>query len=271
VSRHRRGADRPHHRGQAGAGARPPRRRRRAAAHRNERRGAPGDGRARRQERAGGDLRRTMAWGDFYWQPYVSVAERRAVAARHVAKMRKAGKDVTPVVIDGRTIARTFWGKAWCHNLEGYSDFANRLPRGRTYVRNGSVIHLGIEAGAARTLVSGSEIYTTEVDIGAVAAKRWKSIAADCAGQIDSVVELLAGKLAKGVMERLCVRDRGLFPTPAEIDFRCDCPDVARMCKHVAAVLYGIGARLDERPELLFVLRQVDEKELIAKAGAGLA
>ncbi|HKA89446.1 MAG TPA: SWIM zinc finger family protein [Haliangiales bacterium] len=212
-----------------------------------------------------------MAWGYFEWRPYISVAERRRMAARHVDKLRRKGRAVAPIVVEGRAIAKTFWGKAWCANLEAYSDYANRLPRGRTYVRNGSVIDLQIEPGAVRALVCGSEIYETDVDIAAVTARRWRAIAADCAGRIDSVVELLAGKLAQGVMDRLCSRERGLFPAPSDIDFTCSCPDSARMCKHVAAVLYGIGARLDERPELLFLLRKVDEKELIARAGEGLS
>jgi uncharacterized Zn finger protein len=61
------------------------------------------------------------------------------------------------------TVARTFWGEAWCENLERYSDFANRLPRGRTYVRNGSVVDLRIAPGAVTALVSGSDLYEVEM------------------------------------------------------------------------------------------------------------
>ena len=177
---------------------------------------------------------------------------------------------MSPVVIEGRTIAATFWGKAWCDNLERYSDYANRLPRGRTYVRNGSVVDLQIAPGEVNALVSGSEIYQVAVKVSAVPKARWTSICTDCAGAIDSLVELLQGRFSKGVMERICRQKTGLFPAPAEIEFSCSCPDWASMCKHVAAVLYGIGARLDEQPELLFKLRKVDEKDLIAKAGKGL-
>ena len=204
------------------------------------------------------------------WRPYVSVAERRRQAQREMAKLRKKGHPVSPVVIDGRAIARTFWGKAWCDNLERYSDFSNRLPRGRTYVRNGSVVDLQIAPGAVRAVVSGSELYEVAVEVSAVPKARWRSICTDCAGAIDSLVELLQGRFSKGVMERLCRQKTGLFPAPAEIELACSCPDWASMCKHVAAVLYGIGARLDEQPELLFKLRKVDEKDLIARAGRGL-
>jgi uncharacterized Zn finger protein len=207
----------------------------------------------------------------FYeWRPYVSVAERRRKAAREMAKLEKKGHPVSPVVIDGRTIARTFWGKAWCDNLERYSDYANRLPRGRTYVRNGSVVDLQIAPGEIKAHVSGSEMYEVAMNVSAVPKARWNSICTDCAGAIDSLVELLQGRFSKGVMERICQQKTGLFPAPAEIHFTCSCPDWASMCKHVAAVLYGIGARLDERPELLFKLRKVDEKALIAKAGKGV-
>jgi uncharacterized Zn finger protein len=204
------------------------------------------------------------------WKPYVTAAERRRRAEREVQKLSKKGHLVSPVVIDGRTIARTFWGKSWCDNLEGYSDYANRLPRGRTYVRNGSVLDLQIAPGEVQALVSGSEIYRVAVKISVMPKARWTSLCSDCAGGIDSLVELLQGLFSKGVMERICRQKTGLFPAPAEIQFSCSCPDWASMCKHVAAVLYGIGARLDDRPELLFRLRGVDEKDLIAKAGSGL-
>ncbi len=206
-------------------------------------------------------------WG---WRPYVPVAERRRQAALKIEKLRKNGRTISPILIQGRTIAKTFWGKAWCDNLERYSDFANRLPRGRTYVRNGSVIDLQIAAGEIKALVSGSEIYTVGVRVAPVTKARWKSICKDCAGAIDSLVELLQGRFSKGVMERICRQKTGLFPSPSEIKLSCSCPDWADMCKHVAAVLYGIGARLDEHPELLFRLNQVNENELIAKAGDAL-
>jgi len=103
-----------------------------------------------------------------------------------------------------------------------------------------------------------------------VADKHWAAICGDCAGSIGSLVELLQGRLSQSVMERVCRKGDGLFPAPHEIKLECSCPDWADMCKHVAAVLYGVGARLDEKPELLFTLRAVDEKELIAKAGKNM-
>jgi uncharacterized Zn finger protein len=209
---------------------------------------------------------------DYYdWNPYVSVAARRRQAEREVAKLAKKGQRTSPVVIDGRKIATTFWGKAWCDNLERYSDYANRLPRGRTYVRNGSVVDLQIAPGAVIAMVSGSDLYQIEVKVAAVPKARWTAVCRDCAGAIDSLVELLQGRFSQGVMTRICHEKTGLFPSPAEIAFTCSCPDWASMCKHVAAVLYGIGARLDEKPDLLFALRKVDHQDLIARAGKGLA
>lgn len=204
------------------------------------------------------------------WPRYVPVAERRMKAARAAEKLSKKGEIVAPVRIDGRAIATTFWGKSWCDNLEAYRDYDNRLPRGRTYVRNGSVIDLQIAPGEVRALVSGSELYRVKVTVEAVNEKSWRSICHDCAGQIDSVVEVLQGRFSKGVMARLCRQDNGLFPKPAEIRFACSCPDHAMMCKHVAATLYGVGARLDERPALLFRLRAVDENDLVAGIGEAL-
>jgi len=202
----------------------------------------------------------------YEWRPYVSVAERRRRAAKKLAKMKKSGRKVSPVEISGRKIAITFWGDAWSKNLEAYSDYANRLPRGRTYVRNGSVIDLRIEAGRVRSLVSGTNIYEVDIMIKPLAKARWTDIKGQCAGQIGSLVELLRGSISKGVMEIVTRKGKGLFPSPKEISLSCSCPDWATMCKHVAATLYGVGARLDHEPETLFTLRCVDPAEMVVAA-----
>jgi len=208
-----------------------------------------------------------MGWYGYGFRPYVPVAKRQANAAKEVAKLAKKGRTIRPVKIAGRTIARTFWGKAWCDNMENYSDYANRLPRGRTYVRNGSVVDLQIMAGRVTALVSGSELYEIDIKFHACPPAHWNAIRSQCAGKIGSLIELLQGKLSAGIMQIITGADSGLFPKPKEIKLDCSCPDGAYMCKHLAAVLYGIGARLDDQPELLFTLRQVDHLELIARAG----
>jgi uncharacterized Zn finger protein len=208
----------------------------------------------------------------FYdWRPYVPVAERRRQAERKLAKLKKKDEVTAPVIIEGRVVAKSFWGQSWCTNLERYSDYENRLPRGRTYVRNGSVLDLRIAKGEVAAMVAGSDLYKVKVTIAPVKPSRWKAICRDCAGTIDSLVELLQGRLAKGVMDRVCREGDGLFPAPAEIKLSCSCPDWADMCKHVAAVLYGVGARLDQTPQLLFVLRGVDENELLGGAGPDIS
>ncbi len=207
----------------------------------------------------------------FRWKPYVPVAARREKAAKTAAKLAKKGHALSPVTASRGAIAKSFWGKAWCENLERYSDYANRLPRGRTYLRNGSVIDLKIGAGEATAQVMGSSLYRIKVQISAVASSHWQGIARDCARSIDTLVELLQGQLSASVMERITRPGSGLFPSPKEIRFSCSCPDSAAMCKHIAATLYGIGARLDAEPQLLFGLRKVDAKELIARAGEGEA
>jgi uncharacterized Zn finger protein len=207
-----------------------------------------------------------MSW--WRYKPYVSAAQRRAKAERAAIKLTKGGRTLSPVKIVGRAMATTFWGKAWCDNLEAYSDFANRLPRGRTYARNGSVLDLQIEAGRIKALVSGSDLYKVTIDIAVHPAAAWKGLKSRCAGQIGSLVELLQGRLSKGVMDLVTERNGGLFPKPAEIKINCSCPDWAGLCKHAAAVLYGVGARFDNQPELLFTLRKVDHLELIGEAGS---
>jgi uncharacterized Zn finger protein/DNA-binding transcriptional regulator YiaG len=202
------------------------------------------------------------------WAPYVPVAQRRAKAAKKLDKLRKKGLNVQAVEIIGRKIADSFWGKGWCDHMESFSDYENRLPRGRTYVRNGSVCHLDIQPGRVEAIVSGSELYNIAISIAPLAKKKWDAVKAACAGRIGSLIDLLRGKLAGGVMEVVSHRENGLFPLPGEIKFTCDCPDSARMCKHIAAVLYGVGARLDHTPEKLFLLRGVSHEELVDVSAA---
>jgi uncharacterized Zn finger protein len=204
----------------------------------------------------------------YEFPPYVPAAQRRARVAREIAKRAKKGVAVEPVSIEGRLIAKTFWGKAWCDHLERCSDFENRLPRGRAYVRNGAVLHLAIGAKRIEALVQGSELYEVNVEIAALPKPRWEAIVTACGGQIASLVELLQGKLSAGVMRIVTHPDKGLFPAPAQVEMRCSCPDAATMCKHVAAVLYGVGARLDAKPDLLFLLRGVDHSDLIEGAAS---
>ena len=203
------------------------------------------------------------------WAPYVHVADRRRRAGSDARALeRVSGRALCPAVVRGRKMASTPWGRAWCDNLSAYSDYANRLPRGRSYVRNGSVIDLAILPGEVKALVSGSDIYEVTIGVSPIPGVCWTALKVACAGAIDSVVELLAGRLSAGVMKRLSRPGDGLFPTPEELHLDCSCPDWATMCKHVAATLYGVGARLDDQPELLFALRSVDHSELLGSAGA---
>ena len=213
---------------------------------------------------------RRRSYGGF--APYVPVAQRRKHAERFAREMERAGTPLAPVSSRKRDIAATFWGRSWCRNLESYGDYANRLPRGRTYVRNGSVIDLRIGRGRIDAYVAGSEIYEVEIHVEPLDEARWAALRAACSGSVASLVELLEGRLSEAVMERLTSRADGLFPSPKEIWIECSCPDGATVCKHVAASLYGVGVRFDDDPEVFFVLRGVDARDLLAAASsAGLA
>lgn len=195
---------------------------------------------------------------------YVSVAQRKAKAMKEMAKLSKKGIKITPVVIDGKKIATTFWGLAWCDHIESFHDYENRLPRGRTYVRNGSVVDLQMEKGKITARVQGSELYQIEIKIKKLAKTKWEKIKNSCAGKVGSLIELIRGELSSEIITALCHEKEGLFPLINEIEFKCSCPDSASLCKHLAATLYGVGARLDHEPELFFLLRDVDKTELFS-------
>jgi uncharacterized Zn finger protein len=213
--------------------------------------------------------RSSARWGYGLFPVAVPAGVRRERSERALDRLaKKKNGDVAPIVIEGNKITRTFWGKAWCENLERYSDYENRLPRGRSYVRNRAVLDVRIEPQKIRALVQGSELYEVEIGISAIELPTWRKIVGECAGSIDSLVALLSGSLPDRVMEVVTRPGEGLFPTPREIELSCSCPDWATMCKHVAAVMYGVGAKLDKEPELLFRLRGADPKELTSGPGA---
>ncbi len=206
-----------------------------------------------------------MAFND-RWAPYVPVAQRRADAAREASKLTKKGRNLRPLQIKSRAIATSFWGLAWCRNLEIYADWANRMPRGRTYARNGSIVDLQIESGKITALVSGSSLYKIKISIDPLNKKRWQAIRRDCARQVSSLLDLMRGKLPDVVLARLTDPAQGIFPNPKELKLQCSCPDYATMCKHIAATLYGVGHLLDSEPGLFFKMRGVDQTELVSDA-----
>ncbi|MCG2711391.1 MAG: hypothetical protein L6416_03595 [Candidatus Omnitrophica bacterium] len=202
-------------------------------------------------------------WGSF--SPYVSVAKKRAKAEKKLKALRKKNANLKPVFIEGTTITKTWWGKSWNINLESYADYSNRIGRGRSYVRNNAVLDLQIKSGIIESLVQGTRNtpYKVKIKIKALKKDTWKNIKKACQGEFDSLQELFEGKFPKSLSEIFTNKKSGLFPSPQEISFDCSCPDWADMCKHVAATLYGIGARLDLKPELFFELRDVKMKDLV--------
>lgn len=200
--------------------------------------------------------------------PYVSVAEKKAKSLKALAKMKAKNKDLQPITIEGRTLAKSWWGKAWNQNLESYADYSNRIARGRSYVRNNAVLDLKITKGKVKAMVQGSSSkpYTITVQIDQLSKERWNKVITLCNHRIDTLEQLVAGSFPKELEVLFKERKYGLFPSPKEIHFDCSCPDWASMCKHVAAVLYGIGARLDTNPMLFFELRDIDSMDLVKKS-----
>lgn len=206
--------------------------------------------------------------GYYGFSEYMSATEKREKATKALAKLRKKVPDVEPVIIEGRTLAKNWWGKAWNKNLESYADYDNRIGRGKSYVRNNAVLNLKISKGKVVALVqgSGSRQYDVTILVDDLSAEKWKLLTALCNRRIDSLEQLIEGKFPKELDVLFKEKKYGLFPAPKEIHFDCNCPDGASMCKHVAAVLYGIGTRLDANPMLFFELRAIDGQKLIRKS-----
>ncbi len=206
---------------------------------------------------------------DYYKKnTYKTSGELRSKSERKIEALRKKDPSIAPVIIDGNKIARSWWAIAWNRNLESYADYENRIARGRRYVKNGTVIDLKIEKGLVRALVMGSrrKPYEVLIRIDPLDKAHWEAILGHSSKRIDSLESLVRGEFPRELEELFTLRGKGLFPSPSEIRFDCDCPDWADMCKHVAAALYGIGARFDEDPTLFFMLRDIEFEDLIRKS-----
>lgn len=202
------------------------------------------------------------------WPKYVSVAEKKAKAEKKIQQLRKKNPNLKPVILTGKALATTWWGKSWNKNLERYADFSNRIGRGKSYVRHMAVLDLHIKKGTITALVQGStnRPYKVAITIAPIARNTWQKLQKQSTTELSSLPDLLAGKFPKGLQDIFMAKGQGLFPSVKEIELTCDCPDWATMCKHVAATLYGVGARLDEDPSLFFTLRQVSIDELVSQA-----
>lgn len=209
-----------------------------------------------------------MAWGYMGFPRYVSKAEKMRKAEKARKTLQKKGMSLEPITLSGRAIAKSWWGKAWIDNLERYSDYENRLPRGRSYVRSGAVLDLRVFPGTINALVAGSRStpYKVAVSITALGKKRLTTLQEKSRSSLDSLQLLLNGEFPADLKNNFFKQGSGLFPEPNEIKLNCSCPDWAEMCKHVAAALYGVAARLDEKPELFFLLRGIDINSFIGKA-----
>ncbi len=206
--------------------------------------------------------------GYYGFPEYVPVAKKKENAQKSIEKLRKKNPNISPVIIEGSLISKKWWGKAWNKNLESYADLSNRISRGRSYLRHGAVLDLQIKKGKIEALVqgSGSKPYSVVIEIDKLDSIKWKKVIEFCNHKIETMETLIAGKFPKEFDELFKASKNGLFPNPKEIHFKCSCPDSARVCKHVAAVLYGVGARLDNDPILFFKLRDIDFEELLKKS-----
>ncbi len=205
-----------------------------------------------------------MSWNRYGFAPYVPVGQRLEIGQKAaLALAKKENRLPQPVKPKGREIAVNFWGKAWCEHLGSMRDLENRLDRGRRYLGNGSVVDLVITACQVKSLVAGSSTYKVDIKVKPLPRDAWELIKADARTSVRSVIDLLAGKIDDTLIRLLTDPQKGIFPKPDEIDFACSCPDGAYVCKHVAAAFYGVGILLDTRPDLLFLIRDVDSSELV--------
>lgn len=203
---------------------------------------------------------------DDFSQP--SAAELRRKAEQSKKRSADSKKALEPVLIDGRQIAKTWWGEAWCTNLENYADYRNRIGRGKRHVRADTVIDMKMKGGTIKARVQGSRRtpYRVEIEIDPMPEARYKAVLKSLDSRIENLEALVNGDFPMAMKSLFTDLKSGLFPNPREIHFTCSCPGWASMCKHVAAVLYGIGNRLDHDPLLFFAMRGIDVSDFIQRS-----
>lgn len=202
------------------------------------------------------------------WYSESDLEDAREAVRRKIEKRRARGETMEPFQPPQHRakIVDTFWGRAWCDNLDACKDYEYRLPRGRNYLRQGNVYNLEIERGVITAEVAGSDLYEVRIAIKPIAEDAWTDVQARCAGETFSLLDLLTGQLGDHVMRVITEPGAGLLPRPQDLKMICSCPDHAGLCKHLAAVLYGVGVLFDRHPELLFQLRGVDPATLVEAA-----
>ena len=147
-----------------------------------------------------------------------------------------------------------------------YADYENRIERGRSYLRNDAVVDLKIKGNEiySRVLGGGYKPYRIRIRIDALSERQRLNIEQQASGKLQDLESLIQGNFPKD-LKNLFFQKGGLFPSPNEIHFDCNCPDWADMCKHVAAVMYGIGIRIDTNPTQLFELRGIPIESLLTR------
>jgi uncharacterized Zn finger protein len=198
------------------------------------------------------------------------VQENQERVQRDISKRRARGEPLEPLgaPTGSKKLSQSFWGQAWCRHLESYQHYEGRMPAGRSALRQGKVMDLTITPGSLSAVVADNELFDVLIHIRSLDADRWRQIVQAAQGQVGSLLDLLTGKLGEGLLKMLSDPEQGLFPQPGEIRFDCSCTDDADLCKHASAVLYGVGVLLDNRPDLLFTLRDVDQADLLSTASA---
>jgi uncharacterized Zn finger protein len=167
-----------------------------------------------------------------------------------------------------RTFGGTWWGRAWVEAMEQRARLdPNRLPRGRTYARNGRVGKLAVAPGEVSAAVWGSRAtpYVVKVRVRVLRDEEWDRVLDAVAGRAAHTAALLDGELPPEVVADAAAAGVELLPGPGEVVPRCSCPDWAEPCKHAAAVVYLVADELDADPFALLWLRGRSRQDVLAE------
>ncbi|TDD18652.1 hypothetical protein E1218_25585, partial [Kribbella turkmenica] len=183
---------------------------------------------------------------------------------------RRKGEDAGLPAAKGpgsrRPFGATWWGRAWLEALEQRARLdPNRLSRGRSYARRGSVLDLTVSPGEVEAFVQGSRVtpYQVTVRIRAFTTAEWDAVLDVVSAQIGRVAALLDGELPPEVVDDVHAAGLDLLPGAGEVLTNCSCPDFAVPCKHSAAVCYLIADALDDDPFALLLLRGRPRDDLL--------
>lgn len=170
----------------------------------------------------------------------------------------------------------TAWGQRFLQALEQGLE-PKRLARGRQYSAShrvpdwawtgGHLRFSGKNRGTAYYGMNEPIRFEGHIEISPLPGCLWQAVIPELGNQAGFIARLLLNEIPDSLESHLQARGHSLIPGRYGEDLQatCSCPETESPCRHVAAVLVALAARIDQTPLLLFELRGLNRATLAAR------